>query len=256
MLDISSLPPSGDRPCLAPHRLRAARCRLPPCSHRPNGSASTPPARARTTRSIAIPSPSLFKISNQIAPARSSCRSRGATSARGPESPRWSASFHACPPSRCSRDLDRSAPQAVLSLGSTGVRQLVDVREADGLARASQLSARGARRRHATRGAQPTRLGFVRMSARLLAILRGALSRAAEREHRAAAGSPARRASQHPHESVLSRQTSRAKTISRHARGWCALRVCSRIPASPSPTWPTTSTTRRRRALAATSARS
>ena len=42
-------------------------------------------------------------------------------------------------------DLDRSAPQAVLSLGSTGVRQLVDVREAAGWRelRSYLLAARG-----------------------------------------------------------------------------------------------------------------
>ena len=59
-------------------------------------------------------------------------RSPAATRPSEPPSPRSCASSRASPPSRCSRAWIAPRRRPMLSLGSTGVRQLVDVRDADG----------------------------------------------------------------------------------------------------------------------------
>ena len=82
--------------------------------------------------------------------------------------------------------LDRSTPQTMLSLGSTGVRQLVDVREADGWRelRNCLLSTRGEDIQRQALG--QLAIDLVRRAAGLLALLRGAVLVAAARRRRCA----------------------------------------------------------------------
>ena len=81
---------------------------------------------------IATPFPSSCRTSSQTAPVPSSCRSPAATCNRAPVSPRSCGNSPAYRRSRSShKSIVRRRTRCCLS-GSTGLRQLVDVREADG----------------------------------------------------------------------------------------------------------------------------